>query len=165
MKSTYTDYANYNIWANNEIISRLMNLDEKLLNQEITSSFPTIKATLSHLWMAETGWLSRLQGNGWGTSKVKNFEGTTAELMKEWQKTSEQFKDFVTSADLEEEVKFEHKGEYFSIPFREIAHTVFNHGSYHRGQVVMMLRQLGIHDIPQTDYIEWVRNKARNYMS
>jgi hypothetical protein len=25
----------------------------------------------------------------------------------------------------------------------------------------MMLRQLGITDIPQTDYIEWVREKAR----
>lgn len=165
MTSTYIDYANYNVWANNRLIHSLSKLDEKLLKREIISSFPNIQATISHIWMAETGWLSRLQGNGWGTSIVKNFEGTTAELMKEWQKTSEQFKDFVASADLEEEVKFEHKGEHFSVPFREIAHTVFNHGSYHRGQVVMMLRQLGIQDIPQTDYIEWVREKARGLAS
>lgn len=62
---------------------------------------------------------------------------------------------------MEKEIKFEHKGELFSIPSREIIQTVFNHGSFHRGQVVMMMRQLGISDISQTDYIEWVREKER----
>ncbi|SMG21976.1 Uncharacterized damage-inducible protein DinB (forms a four-helix bundle) [Marivirga sericea] len=161
MLSTHIDYANYNIWANKRIVQCLLKLDEKLLEEPIISSFPNIKATLAHLWMAELGWLSRLKGDGWDTSQVKDFYGSTAGLMKEWKKTSEQFKDFVEKADLEQELKFEHKGEKFSIPFKEIAHTVFNHGTYHRGQVVMMLRQLGINEIPQTDYIEWVREKAR----
>ncbi len=161
MNSTYTDYANYNIWANNRMINCLLNLDEKLLKQEIVSSFSNIEATISHLWMAEAGWLSRLKGNGWEVSKVKDFKGNIAELLKCWQETSDQFKNFVITTDLDQELEFEHKGEQFSIPFKEIAHTVFNHGSYHRGQVVTMLRQLGINEIPQTDYIEWVREKAR----
>jgi len=161
MYSTYIDFANYNIWANNRLVDCLLKLDEKLLHQEIVSSFPSIQTTITHIWNAETGWLSRLEGNGWNSEKVKNFEGSAADLMKSWQETSEQFKDFVATADLEKEVRFDHKGESFSIPYREIAHTVFTHGGYHRGQVVMMLRQLGITDIPQTDYIEWVRENAR----
>jgi len=36
---------------------------------------------------------------------------------------------------------------------------VFNHGTYHRGQLVNMLRQLGIEKIPQTDFIVWSRKK------
>jgi len=161
MNSTYIDFANYNIWANNRLINSLLKLDEKLLRQEIVSSFPSIQATITHIWNAETGWLSRLKGDGWDSEKVKNFDGSVADLMKSWQETSRQFRDFVVNADLEKEVQFDHKGERFSIPNREIAHTVFTHGGYHRGQVVMMLRQLGITDIPQTDYIEWVRENAR----
>ena len=36
---------------------------------------------------------------------------------------------------------------------------VFNHGTYHRGQLINMLRQLGVEKLPQTDFIVWSRNK------
>jgi len=161
MNQRYIDYATYNIWANNRLINCLLEQNEQLLTQELKGSYPTIRATLLHIWFAETGWLSRLNGNGWQAAKVLDFSGSNEALFKAWQYTSATFKNFVASADLEKEIPFEHKGEKFSIPSREIAQTVFNHGSYHRGQVVMMLRQLGITEIPQTDYIEWVREKAR----
>lgn len=157
----YIDYADYNIWANNRFIESLSKLNEGLLNQKIEASFPSIMKTISHIWMAEMGWLSRLEGNGWDTSKIKNFSGDAGDMFKAWQVTSQNFKDFVDNTDLEQKLDFEHQGESFSIPFREIAQTVFNHGSYHRGQLVMMMRQLGISDIPKTDYIEWVREKDR----
>ena len=41
------------------------------------SSFPTIRATLLHIWYGETGWLSRLNGKGWKTSKVTGFPSST----------------------------------------------------------------------------------------
>ena len=161
MNQRYIDYAIYNTWANNRLIKDLIHYDEKLLSTELVSSFPTIRATLSHIWYGETGWLSRLKGNGWKTSTVTSFSGSTSELLEAWQTTSMDFKHFVETADLEKEIQFEHKGEKFSIPSREIIQTVFNHGSFHRGQVVTMMRQLGIKTITQTDYIEWVREKAR----
>ncbi|UGU15923.1 DNA polymerase [Sinomicrobium kalidii] len=161
MNQGYINYANYNIWANNRLINNLIEQDDELLNKEFVGSFPTIRATILHIWFAETGWLSRLNGNGWETSSVTNFTGTNNELFKKWLMTSERFKKFVEKADLEKEIQFEHKGENFSIPAREIVQTVFNHGSYHRGQVVMMMRQLGISKVSQTDYIEWVREKER----
>lgn len=161
MNKRYIDYANYNIWANDRLINNLLEKNDKLLSQELLGSFPTIRATISHIWFAETGWLSRLGENGWEVSSVTNFSGNNKELFKSWQITSENFKNFVEKADLEKEIKFEHKGETFSIPTREIIQTVFNHGSFHRGQVVMMMRQLGFSDISQTDYIEWVREKAK----
>lgn len=164
MNQRYIDYAHYNIWANNRLISNLLQQNDELLNQELVSSFPTIKATILHIWFAETAWLSRLNKKGWETSQVSNFSGNTEQLFKAWQRTSENFKNFVRQENLENEIKFEHKGETFSIPSREIVQTVFNHGSFHRGQVVTMMRQLGISDITQTDYIEWVREKARKKM-
>jgi len=161
MNKSYIDYANYNIWANNRLKNNLLKQNDELLSQELVGSFPTIRATVLHLWMAETGWLSRLKGNEWEVSDVSSFSENNTQLFNSWQTTSENFKTFVEKADLKKEIKFEHKGEIFSIPTREIIQTVFNHGSFHRGQIVMMMRQLGISDIPQTDYIEWVREKER----
>lgn len=160
MSQRYIDYAAYNIWANNRLINDLLQQEERLLNEELIGSFPTIRATTLHIWFAETGWLSRLNGHGWKASKVTNFTGDAPELFKAWQQTSADFKNFVEQKNLEKEIPFEHKGQKYSIPSREIVQTVFNHGSYHRGQVVMMMRQLGVNKITQTDYIQWVREKA-----
>ena len=161
MNQRYLDYALYNIWANNRLITDLLEQDDQILTQELVASYPTIRATLLHIWYAEVGWLSRLNGNGWEAKKVTEFSGSNLELFKEWQQTSEEFKNFTIQSDLEKKIEFEHKGEVFSIPSREIVQTVFNHGSFHRGQIIMMMRQLGVNKITQTDYIEWVREKER----
>ena len=161
MNQRYLDYALYNIWANNRLINNLLKQDDKLLTTELVGSFPTIRETIRHIWYGETGWLSRLNGNGWETTKVNEFSGTNKELFAEWQTTSEDFKNFIIKNDVEKVLNFVHKGEHFSIPSREAMHTVFNHGSFHRGQIIMMMRQLGITNFQQTDYIEWVREKER----
>jgi uncharacterized damage-inducible protein DinB len=36
---------------------------------------------------------------------------------------------------------------------------VFNHATYHRGQLVTMLRQIGAEKIPATDFAAFVRLK------
>jgi uncharacterized damage-inducible protein DinB len=51
------------------------------------------------------------------------------------------------------------KRELFKDPTWQMLLQVFNHGSYHRGQLVNMLRQLGVEKIPQTDFIVWGRKK------
>jgi uncharacterized damage-inducible protein DinB len=156
----YIDYTVYTIWANNRLINSLHKLNDEQLIHEFVGSFPTIRATVLHLWLAETGWLSRLNDKGWDASKVTNFSDTNNVLFASWQATTNNLKDFVEKADLEKEVQFEHKGKKCSIPTREIIQTVCNHGSFHRGQIVMMLRQLGVTEIAQTDYIEWVRENG-----
>ncbi len=153
----YIDYVGYTIWANNRLITDLQQLDEAQMAQEFVGSFPTIRATVLHLWMAETGWLSRLKGKGWEASKVNNFSDINKVLFTSWQATTNELKDYVLQSDLEKEIQFELKGKGYSITAREIIQTVCNHGSFHRGQIVMMLRQLGVTEISKTDYIEWVR--------
>jgi uncharacterized damage-inducible protein DinB len=49
------------------------------------------------------------------------------------------------------------KKEQFKQPVYQVLVHIFNHGTYHRGQLVTMLRQLGVEKIPQTDYIVWTR--------
>ena len=158
MKQQYLDYVHYTKWANNRLISDLERTDLQLLDSDMGSSFLSIRETVKHIWLGEEGWLSRLQGGPWATPRLDACSGTAAELFVGWQRTTSALVDFVQSADLEELVHFEHEGRVYDIPAREIVQTVCNHGSYHRGQVVTMLRQQGVSEVSQTDYIRWVRD-------
>jgi uncharacterized damage-inducible protein DinB len=51
------------------------------------------------------------------------------------------------------------KRESFKQPTWQMLTHLFNHGTFHRGQIVTMLRQLGEEKIPVTDYIEFSRRK------
>ena len=51
------------------------------------------------------------------------------------------------------------KKQQFKQPVWEMLLHLFNHGTYHRGQLVTMLRQLGEEKIPQTDFIHFSRTK------
>ena len=162
MNQQRLNYATYTTWANHKIIENLRSYSDTLLEKELVGSFPTIRATILHIWFAETGWLSRLKGFAWDASNVTNFAGTNKDLFTAWHATSLDFQHFVETADLEKEIAFRDKGTKYTIPSKVIVHTVCNHSSFHRGQIVMMMRQLGITKIVQTDYIEWVRRKATN---
>ena len=63
-----------------------------------------------------------------------------------------------SEADLDAILNYKNmKGDLFSQPIREILLHLTNHGTYHRGQLVTMLRQIGVEKIPQTDYILYSR--------
>jgi uncharacterized damage-inducible protein DinB len=158
MNQPYLNYATYNIWANNQLITNILTQNDALLYQTTVSSFPNLRATILHIWMAEAGWLNRLMAKDWDTAHITGFLGSNSELFIAWQKTSKEFESFTKIADLELEIPFEHEGQLFCVPSSEIILTVFNHGSYHRGQMVAQMRQLGITQIAQTDYIKWVRD-------
>lgn len=49
------------------------------------------------------------------------------------------------------------KREQFKQPVADVLIHLFNHQSYHRGQIVTMLRQLGATQIPALDYIVFTR--------
>ena len=46
-------------------------------------------------------------------------------------------------------------------PFSQMLQHVVNHGSYQRGQVTMMLRQLGVAPAKQMDLVAFYREMAR----
>jgi uncharacterized damage-inducible protein DinB len=49
-------------------------------------------------------------------------------------------------------------GNKYENTIREIITHVINHSTYHRGQIAMELRSLGV-DPPQTDYIAYCRTR------
>jgi uncharacterized damage-inducible protein DinB len=54
---------------------------------------------------------------------------------------------------------YNRKKEHFKMPIYQMLHHVFNHSTYHRGQLVTMLRQLGVEKLPSTDFSTWTMGK------
>lgn len=151
------DYAAYNLWANQQYAEWLQTADKNLFNKEIESSFNTIEKTVAHLFNAENGWLNILKEEDWGEAPSKKLEGNTKEMIVKWLMTSDDFYRFVNSLDnnaLKKEY-YRKDGSNLGSAEQIILH-VFNHATYHRGQIITMGRQLGISNPPRADYIYYI---------
>lgn len=157
MKILLQQYAKYNIWANNKFITVLQKLDGEQLDMEIVSSFPTIRKTVYHMWSAEDIWLQRLALVEQPVWAEGVFEGDFAEAIAKWQMASKGLLNFIDQQF--DDKAFEHVLQYynlkkqsFKVPVYAGLMQVLNHATYHRGQLVTMLRQAGVKKIPQTDF-------------
>lgn len=166
MKEIYSDFANYNLWANKKIVDFYLEQSSELLEREIANSFPSIKLTFFHIWDAELIWFKRLEGKSMAHFPSAKFSGAVEEGLYQMIQNSTEFRDFIQT---QEETFFDEKCHYqttqggqFRMLNREIMQHVFNHSTYHRGQLVMMARQLNLSNIPSTDYIFYLREKNQN---
>lgn len=161
MKELLCRYATYNHWANRLLANCLSGLDEEVIKTDITSSFPGIYPTLLHLWNAESVWWQRVKMVEHPEGPAVYFSGTGAELCKKWLEQSQLWEDWVLHAT---EAALQHafiyhttKKEQFKQSVSDVLIHLFNHQSYHRGQIVTMLRQSCVNNIPGMDYITFCR--------
>lgn len=163
MKELMQSYASYNYWAGQELSRRLLLLSTEQQEAEMPSSFRSIKATIIHLWDAESIWWQRLKLHENIIVPSLSFHPTTAEALNGLLAQSQQWKEWVDQASvpqLEHVFAYQNsKKELFKQPVWQMLMHVFNHGTFHRGQIVTMLRQLGEEKIPQTDFIIFTRSR------
>ena len=163
MKEIYTDFTNYNLWANKKMVDFYLSQPMEMMDQMVENSFPSARLTFLHIWDAENIWLERLKGNPTTSFPSKNFTGTAEEGLKLVVSNSVTLRDFVKAQKgsfFEQKNTYQNtKGELHSQLNREILHHVCNHSTYHRGQLLMMARQLELKNMPSTDYIFFLREK------
>ena len=162
MKQIFEQYAAYNVWANQRLIDTILPLPDEMIKQKVPSSFSSLYLTLLHLMQTDSTWWQRLklvetvQPAGDVNSSIQEIAtGIINQGMqwKEWIKKS-------TPAALEHEFIYRNsKREQFKQPVYQMLLHLFNHSTYHRGQLVTILRQLGVDAIPATDFIVFSRAK------
>lgn len=164
MKEILLQYAGYNIWANKLIADAMMKLSDAQVDMELVSSFPSIRKTVYHTWAAEYIWLQRLLLAERPVWVAADFTGTFGEACGEWQKASGELLRFAQKQF--DDNSFTHMVQYYDqkknahkTPVFQVLQHVFNHSTYHRGQMVTMLRQAGAQEIPGTDFIAYGRKK------
>jgi uncharacterized damage-inducible protein DinB len=163
MKKVLLQYAAYNVWANQRIADCIANLSDNQIKQEINSSFRSIYATILHLWDVESVWWQRMKLSETVVWPGLVFDGSIMELTSNLHKQSKQWKEWIdlaTESVLEHEFIYRNsKKEQFKQPINEVLLHLFNHQTFHRGQIVTMLRQVGLDTIPSTDLISFCRKK------
>jgi uncharacterized damage-inducible protein DinB len=163
MKEILQQYASYNIWANQKLAELIQPLSDEVLHASLLSSFSTIHFTLLHMWDAESIWWQRMKLQEVIIAPSSSFKGTTIDVSTALLHQNKLWETWVKNASV---AALDHvfmyqttKREQFKQPIYQMILHVFNHGTYHRGQLVNMLRQAGIQKIPQTDFIIWSRKK------
>jgi uncharacterized damage-inducible protein DinB len=155
--------AAYNTWANNLLLATVSNLTEEQQQAEVKSSFPGLYKTFLHLLDAESIWWQRMKLLEKIEVPSKGFNGDMQALSLRLQQQDKQWQEWVSGANEQvlqhEFIYYNSRKERFKQPVYQMLLHLFHHGTYHRGQVVTMLRQLGIEKIPQTDFIVWSRKK------
>lgn len=155
MKELIIKYLRYNVWANQTLADYLSQLSDEQLEREIVSSFPSIRKTVLHIWDAEILWQLRLEGISLPEFPSKNFKNDNATMLKGLVDCS---KAFLANMEAQDDSYFTASHTYMTISYGEttqkaydMIHHCMNHSTFHRGQVIMMLRQLGLSDPPHLD--------------
>jgi uncharacterized damage-inducible protein DinB len=163
MKQLLQQYAAYNLWANKIITDKLSQVSTEILYKEMNDSFGGIYKTVIHLLDVESIWWQRLKLQEHVEWPGKNFKGNFEELSQQLLLLSKQWNDWVHAAN---DINLTHvfgyqnsKKEFFKQPVYEMLMHLFNHQTFHRGQIITMLRQNGIEKIPRTDFIVFSRKR------
>ena len=164
---TLIRHLGYTVWATTKLSQILENADESILKKETLSSFNTIEKTILHIWDADLVWLKRLQGESFTEWPSKDFKGDTGALMAGWLQNTIDFKNFVAAKGpeyLQTQINYKNMaGKPYSNTVEEIIYHVVNHGTFHRGQIITMLRanrwtELAANEeLTSTDLITYLR--------
>lgn len=161
-KQYFINLAKYNNWANEITCQWLSQISDIQWNTNLVGSMESIAATVLHIASAEKIWFERLN-NIQNPFFATAFNGSKSELITIWQATSNNLNNYIlgiSENELEESFNYQNlKGEKFTSKKMEAIAHVFNHSTYHRGQIVNYLRQVGFTDVSSTDLIQFYRNQ------
>lgn len=153
----------YNSWANHRTLDSCATLTREQFTRDFESSFRSVRDTLAHIYGAEWIWLER-----WN-ERVPAALPSAADfpdlqtLRVKWAEHDRNLRAYVnalTPATLQRAIKYKNtRGTPYEGPIEPMLAHVINHSTYHRGQVVTLLRQLGSTPVT-TDLIGFHRERA-----
>jgi uncharacterized damage-inducible protein DinB len=154
---TFASLVAYMRWADRLLLAPVAELTPTQYTLELGGSFPSLQATVAHLAGAAKLWSLRLAGEPYGglppSAEIPDVPTALARLAEAyvvleavapvWEAAKDETFTYRNIAGVETtRVKW------------QIFRHIVNHGSYHRGQIANMLRQLGVKP-PATDLLYW----------
>ena len=160
VKELLLHYARYNQWAHQRLLELINSLTTELHHATTPSSFNSLYKTVSHIWGAESIWFARLS-NGTAKAPGDPFNGAMEKISDSLGGVDEQWVNWIrekSDRQLSEKLHYANSaGQEFYQPYDILLTHIFNHNTYHNGQLVTMLRALGVEKIPVTDFVAWSR--------
>jgi uncharacterized damage-inducible protein DinB len=155
--STLSDHLRYSEWASRRLMEFAATVPAEHLTREIGNSHGGILKTFQHIYYADRVWLGLMEGNPPPAFADPDPGPSMEDLNTLWWPLLDRFSTWAAEQqDPERVMHYKNlKGDPYSKSVYHIVLHVVNHGTYHRGQIASMLRQLG-HVPPYTDFIYYV---------
>jgi uncharacterized damage-inducible protein DinB len=154
----------YNYWARDRVLASAEQLLPEQLSRNLGSSFGSVLATLLHMQSAEWIWYHRWQGESPNARADQTHLRTVDGVRDAWRPLERDIRAFVEGlgpAGLARVIDYKTlDGQPASSAHWQMIVHLVNHGSYHRGQVATMLRQLGVTPAQSTDMIVFFREQV-----
>lgn len=155
VKGLIDQYAAYDLWANTRLVDRLQREPDNVLDRHVKSSFPSLRATLLHIRDAECAWQLRMSGQ---PQRWPAEEGRQLDSLIKYCTILHDYVRGLSAEELQARVTYTNlRGEESTQPRIQPLMHCFNHASYHRGQVVTLMRQLDLEEVPNTDLVQYQR--------
>jgi uncharacterized damage-inducible protein DinB len=157
----------YTEWANGLALNAAAELAEENLRRDFNISHGSILGTLTHMAGAEWIWLERWHGNSPPSKEAWSLWTNEAcpdlkTLNERWRVVVDRRTRFISELDesrLMSELSFKLlSGDPNSMRLVDQMQHVANHATLHRGQVVGMIRQMGLAP-PSTDLLFYLRRE------
>jgi len=164
LKTYLIELIEFNNWADHRVIDWLTQITDEQWTRAAVSSFGSIRDTAVHIVSAKKIWLDFWTNAPNPTYLSKEFTGTKEELIGIWKHMSARHKAFIEHFPYENylnEIRVtKPNGETITMPFRKTLPHMVNHSTYHRGQLVTLLRQCGFLELLNTDLFTYYATQS-----
>ncbi|MGE5326083.1 MAG: DinB family protein [Deltaproteobacteria bacterium] len=160
----------YNYWAKGKQLDACAALSEEQFLRPMGSSFSSVRDTLAHMMGAEWIWLERWLGRPARTlpdvpeglpfaETLKRWHEqfpNVGQIRKRWCEIETEMRQYLSGLDertLSSDFSYVNlQGRTWTYPLWRSIYHLANHGTFHRGQITTLLRQLGA-SAPTIDYL------------
>ena len=154
----------YNRWANARVLNSVSKLTRDQFTRDLAGSYRSVRDTLVHIISGEWIWLQRWKETSL-QAMLNPTDFSSVDLVKaKWshiEREQTEFVNGVTNESLTRVITYVNaRGETWQYPLEHMMQHLVNHSSYHRGQIALMLRQLGTEAFP-TDFLVFFDVRGR----
>jgi uncharacterized damage-inducible protein DinB len=165
---TYNDLClliDYHYWARDRVLDAVSKITSDQFVLPLGNSFSSVRDTLGHLCNAERIWIARWKGETLPQSLTFERLPDVEALRKEWAELEREMRGQLAQVrpdTVERTIMYQDlRGQDQADPLLQIVQHVVNHGTYHRGQITTMLRQLNATTPKSMDLIAFYRERNR----
>jgi uncharacterized damage-inducible protein DinB len=146
--------AHYNRWANQRLLEATAALTPEDRERDLHASFVSLQGTLIHILWGERGWLSFWRTGNFVPRPAPNDYPDFVDLQRVWTTHDGAYLSYLCDLT-QSELDAPRTLDATTYTLGELIQHALNHSTYHRGQVALLLRQLG-HTPPFTDYHDFL---------
>lgn len=162
----------YDRWANNRMLQAASALTPERFTRDLGGSFRSVRDTLVHILAGEWIWIAYWREPPRNpellADLIKRRDAqfhpdafpSVAVVKAKWSEIEGQQAEFIerlTDESLEKMIPFRDS----EFPLAHLMQHLANHSTYHRGQVALMLRQLGAEPLPTDFHVFLVEGRGQ----